>query len=234
MALLVSTPCRGVLLFTVDLGTHISTFGAASDGVRSGLSCMVPLSHQHFASANAQEALAFQEGGEAYLSSAPSLLSWKRVFHSFIPSNAQVAGGLLADSPGFNQPSLENVTLATLADCFPEVREKAERCGRQYQTIGQTDPKFVSRLPCLKQCSFVDSPLKGALQVCKGAAAVQTEVLEAGLQIKGPGQPVNAIHELVYPNRCICLKMPEALGCITVIERSCWLQLRLQELSALD
>ncbi|BDA45177.1 probable small ribosomal subunit biogenesis GTPase RsgA [Coccomyxa sp. Obi] len=40
----------------------------------------------------------------------------------------EVAGGLLADSPGFNQPSLENVTLATLADCFPEVREKAESC----------------------------------------------------------------------------------------------------------
>ncbi|CAL8469056.1 g8597 [Coccomyxa elongata] len=40
----------------------------------------------------------------------------------------EVAGGLLADSPGFNQPSLENVTLATLAHCFPEVREKAESC----------------------------------------------------------------------------------------------------------
>jgi putative ribosome biogenesis GTPase RsgA len=39
----------------------------------------------------------------------------------------QVAGGLLADSPGFNQPSLEHVTVATLAACFPEVRDKAER-----------------------------------------------------------------------------------------------------------
>lgn len=39
-----------------------------------------------------------------------------------------MGGGLLADSPGFNQPSLEAVTIATLADCFPEVREKAERC----------------------------------------------------------------------------------------------------------
>lgn len=41
-------------------------------------------------------------------------------------SFVQVAGGLLADSPGFNQPSLESVTMGTLADCFPEVRDKAE------------------------------------------------------------------------------------------------------------
>ncbi|KAK9908042.1 hypothetical protein WJX75_002003 [Coccomyxa subellipsoidea] len=40
----------------------------------------------------------------------------------------EVGGGLLADSPGFNQPSLEAVTIATLADCFPEAREKAESC----------------------------------------------------------------------------------------------------------
>ncbi|EIE21063.1 GTPase EngC, partial [Coccomyxa subellipsoidea C-169] len=40
----------------------------------------------------------------------------------------EVAGGLLADSPGFNQPSLDDLNVASLSDCFPEVRERAESC----------------------------------------------------------------------------------------------------------
>lgn len=50
---------------------------------------------------------------------------------------------MLADSPGFNQPSLENVTLATLADCFPEVREKAERCACHIsKTLARLDTRL--------------------------------------------------------------------------------------------
>jgi ribosome biogenesis GTPase len=41
-------------------------------------------------------------------------------------ANGQVAGGLLADSPGFNQPSLEGLTVAELPGCFPEARDKAQ------------------------------------------------------------------------------------------------------------
>lgn len=39
----------------------------------------------------------------------------------------QVGGGLLADSPGFNQPSLDYLTVAELPDCFPETRNRAEQ-----------------------------------------------------------------------------------------------------------
>ena len=38
----------------------------------------------------------------------------------------QVAGGLLADSPGFNQPSLDRLTPGNLPDCFPEIRNKSD------------------------------------------------------------------------------------------------------------
>ncbi len=47
----------------------------------------------------------------------------------------QVAGGLLADSPGFNQPSLDDLNVASLSDCFPEVRERAERCVWHFHRI---------------------------------------------------------------------------------------------------
>ncbi|CAL5230096.1 g13554 [Coccomyxa viridis] len=40
----------------------------------------------------------------------------------------EVAGGLLADSPGFNQPSLDRLTPGNLPDCFPEIRNKSEEC----------------------------------------------------------------------------------------------------------
>ncbi|KAI4340644.1 hypothetical protein MLD38_025457 [Melastoma candidum] len=37
-----------------------------------------------------------------------------------------VGGGFLADTPGFNQPSLLKVTKQSLADAFPEIRKKLE------------------------------------------------------------------------------------------------------------
>lgn len=47
--------------------------------------------------------------------------------HTDKPHRAwQVAGGLLADSPGFNQPSLERLTLGNLPACFPETQDKSE------------------------------------------------------------------------------------------------------------
>lgn len=39
----------------------------------------------------------------------------------------EVGGGLLADSPGFNQPSLADLTPSELPDCFPEIRERLDR-----------------------------------------------------------------------------------------------------------
>ena len=44
----------------------------------------------------------------------------------FRPWSLQVAGGLLADSPGFNQPSLDKLTPGNLPKCFPEIRIKSE------------------------------------------------------------------------------------------------------------
>jgi hypothetical protein len=32
--------------------------------------------------------------------------------------------GLLADTPGFNQPALEKLSLGSVADCFPEIRSR--------------------------------------------------------------------------------------------------------------
>ena len=32
--------------------------------------------------------------------------------------------GLLADTPGFNQPALEKLALASVPDCFPEIRAR--------------------------------------------------------------------------------------------------------------
>ncbi|KAK9865460.1 hypothetical protein WJX84_010095 [Apatococcus fuscideae] len=34
----------------------------------------------------------------------------------------EIGDGLLADSPGFNQPGLEELTLGSLAECFPEIQ----------------------------------------------------------------------------------------------------------------
>ncbi len=39
----------------------------------------------------------------------------------------QVAGGLLADTPGFNQPSLTALQPADLPTCFPEIRDRLGR-----------------------------------------------------------------------------------------------------------
>lgn len=35
----------------------------------------------------------------------------------------EIGDGLLADSPGFNQPGLEELTLASLPECFPEIQD---------------------------------------------------------------------------------------------------------------
>ncbi len=42
----------------------------------------------------------------------------------------EIGDGLLADSPGFNQPGLEELSIATLPECFPEVQEalNSTRC----------------------------------------------------------------------------------------------------------
>ena len=37
-----------------------------------------------------------------------------------------VAGGLLADTPGFNQPALEGVQPADLPTFFPEIQERTK------------------------------------------------------------------------------------------------------------
>ena len=37
--------------------------------------------------------------------------------------SVQVAGGLLADTPGFNQPALEGVSPDALASYFPEIQD---------------------------------------------------------------------------------------------------------------
>ncbi|KAK9811503.1 hypothetical protein WJX72_004946 [[Myrmecia] bisecta] len=37
-----------------------------------------------------------------------------------------IYGGLLADTPGFNQPTLQDVTTAALPHCFPEIAEQLE------------------------------------------------------------------------------------------------------------
>ena len=41
----------------------------------------------------------------------------------------EVAGGLLADTPGFNQPSLDALPAAELPDLFPEIADRLGRCG---------------------------------------------------------------------------------------------------------
>lgn len=38
----------------------------------------------------------------------------------------EVAGGLLADSPGFNQPSLTDLLPAELPECFPEIQDRLD------------------------------------------------------------------------------------------------------------
>ena len=40
----------------------------------------------------------------------------------------EVAGGLLADTPGFNQPSLEGMPAAELPEHFPEIQDRLGRC----------------------------------------------------------------------------------------------------------
>ena len=39
-------------------------------------------------------------------------------------------GGMLADTPGFNQPSLEGLSLEQLPDSFPEIRSRLETARR--------------------------------------------------------------------------------------------------------
>ena len=38
----------------------------------------------------------------------------------------QVGNGLLADTPGFNVPSLTNLTVSNLQACFPEIERRLE------------------------------------------------------------------------------------------------------------
>lgn len=38
----------------------------------------------------------------------------------------QIGGGLLADTPGFNVPSITNLTVANLQTCFPEIQRQLE------------------------------------------------------------------------------------------------------------
>lgn len=38
----------------------------------------------------------------------------------------QVGNGLLADTPGFNVPSLTNLTVSNLQACFPEIERQLE------------------------------------------------------------------------------------------------------------
>ena len=38
----------------------------------------------------------------------------------------QVGNGLLADTPGFNVPSLTNLTISNLQACFPEIERRME------------------------------------------------------------------------------------------------------------
>lgn len=38
----------------------------------------------------------------------------------------QVGNGLLADTPGFNVPSLTNLTVSNLQACFPEIDRRLE------------------------------------------------------------------------------------------------------------
>ena len=39
----------------------------------------------------------------------------------------EVGGGLLADTPGFNQPSLAELSPSELPECFPEVHDQLDR-----------------------------------------------------------------------------------------------------------
>ena len=41
----------------------------------------------------------------------------------------EVAGGLLADTPGFNQPALDALPAADLPQLFPEIEEQLGRWG---------------------------------------------------------------------------------------------------------
>ena len=38
----------------------------------------------------------------------------------------QVGRGLLADTPGFNVPSLTNLTISNLQACFPEIERRLD------------------------------------------------------------------------------------------------------------
>lgn len=40
--------------------------------------------------------------------------------------HVQIGGGLLADTPGFNVPSIANLTVANLQKCFPEIQTRLE------------------------------------------------------------------------------------------------------------
>lgn len=40
--------------------------------------------------------------------------------------SVQVGNGLLADTPGFNVPSLTNLTVSNLQACFPEIERRLE------------------------------------------------------------------------------------------------------------
>jgi len=48
-------------------------------------------------------------------------------------------GGFLADTPGFNQPSLENILPTQLAHCFPEIRQRLLQSQCQFKNCQHTD-----------------------------------------------------------------------------------------------
>ena len=71
------------------------------------------------------------------------------------------SGGLVADSPGFNQPGLENVAEAELHSTFPEIaallREHG-RCARPPQRLHAATSDAITPSHCLPLRSAATAP----------------------------------------------------------------------------
>ena len=73
----------------------------------------------------------------------------------------EVAGGLLADTPGFNQPSLDALPAADLPELFPEIQDQLGRCGapgpRAPSALGAVVPAACTEWALPRACPFTGS-----------------------------------------------------------------------------